>query len=239
MMPPAGDDALAVGPAEAAEPTEPTEPTEPAAEAAEPLEAPEAEVDPLAALDAEVADLKDQLLRALAEVENVRRRGQREREESLKYATAPLITDLLAVADNLSRALQSLPANDVEENQLLKPLIEGITLTQKELLAVFARHGILQIEPLGERLDPHRHEALFEIEDPAKPAGTVVQVVQPGYLLHQRLLRPARVAVAKGGAPAQTEDETAAEPSAEPKAEPAPKDDQPPEPPGSNLDTEA
>jgi len=192
------------------------------------------EVDHVLRLEAEVADLKDQLLRALAEVENVRRRAQRERDDSLRYATAPLLKDLLGVADNLSRALQSIPANDLEQDPRIEPLVTGVRLTEKELLGAFERHKVTRIDPLGERLDPHRHEAMFEIEDPEQPAGTVVQVMQPGYLLHDRLLRPARVAVAKGGPPAAK--------APAPEAEAQPQEDQEPAPagpPGSHIDTEA
>jgi molecular chaperone GrpE len=155
--------------------------------------------DPVVLLEAEVASLKDQLLRAMAETENVRRRAQREREDSVKYASAPVIKDLLAVADNLQRALESVPEDLVAENEQVKNLRLGVEMTQKELQSVFERHGIRTIEPLGERLDPHLHEALYEVEDPAKPAGTVVQVVQSGYRLHERLLRAARVGISKGG----------------------------------------
>jgi molecular chaperone GrpE len=155
--------------------------------------------DPIALLEAEVGSLKDQLLRAMAETENVRRRAQRDREESLKYAAAPVIKDLLAVADNLQRALESVPQEQVAENGPMENLRLGVEMTLKELQAVFERHGIKTINPLGERLDPHLHEAMYEVEDPSKPAGTVVQIIQSGYRLHDRLLRPARVGISKGG----------------------------------------
>ncbi|MGF1631853.1 MAG: nucleotide exchange factor GrpE [Kiloniellaceae bacterium] len=154
---------------------------------------------PVALLEAEVASLKDQLLRAMAETENVRRRAQRDREDSLKYAAAPLVKDLLAVADNLQRALESVPEDMVAENEQMKNLRLGVEMTQKELQSVFERHGIKSINPLGERLDPHLHEALYEVEDAAKPVGTVVQIIQSGYRLHDRLLRAARVGISKGG----------------------------------------
>lgn len=163
--------------------------------------------DPVALLEAEVASLKDQLLRAMAETENVRRRAQRDREESLKYAGAPVIKDLLGVADNLQRALESVPAEAAADNEPLANLRTGVEMTHKELLAVFERHNIRTINPLGEKLDPHLHEAMFEMEDPEKPAGTVVQVIQPGYRLHDRLLRPARVGISKGGPKAGSQNE--------------------------------
>lgn len=156
---------------------------------------PEAEI---ARLEGEKAELRDQLLRALADVENTRRRLQRELDEKLKYATAPLAKDLLGVADNLGRALTAVPA-EVREQEAVESLISGVEMTEKALLEAFAKHGIERIDPAGQKLDPHRHEAMMEIQDPSKPAGTVAQVFEAGYELKGRLLRPARVAVAKGG----------------------------------------
>ena len=168
--------------------------------------------DPIALLEAEVGSLKDQLLRAMAETENVRRRAQRDREESLKYAAAPVIKDLLAVADNLQRALESVPQEQAAENGPMQNLRLGVEMTLKELQTVFERHGIKTINPLGERLDPHLHEAMYEVEDPSKPAGTVVQIIQSGYRLHDRLLRPARVGISKGGPKPGTPEAGAAKP---------------------------
>jgi molecular chaperone GrpE len=155
--------------------------------------------DPVALLEGEVASLKDQVLRAMAETENVRRRAQREREDSVKYAAVPVVRDLLGVADNLQRALESVPAELAAENEHVANLRLGVEMTLKELQTVFERHNIKTIDPLGRKLDPHQHEALFEVEDPEKPAGTVIQVIQAGYSLHDRLLRPARVGISKGG----------------------------------------
>ncbi|NIA71996.1 nucleotide exchange factor GrpE [Pelagibius litoralis] len=155
--------------------------------------------DPVTVLEGEVASLKDQLLRAMAETENIRRRSQREREDSVKYAAVPVIRDLLGVADNLQRALESVPEEMAAESEVMSNLRLGVQMTQKELMSVFERHQIRAIAPLGEKLDPHLHEAMFELEDPEKPAGTVVQVIQTGYRLHDRLLRPARVGISKGG----------------------------------------
>lgn len=156
-------------------------------------------VDPVARLEGEVAELRDQLLRALAETENLRRRAVRERDNAVKFASVPLIKDLLAVADNLHRALASVPADAVEGNAQLKTLLDGVEMTEKEFQSVFSRHDIERIEPIGKRLDPHFHEALFEIPDSSVPAGTVVRVLQAGYRLGERLIRPAQVGVAKGG----------------------------------------
>src|SRR5690554_455131 len=162
--------------------------------------------DPLAVLRAEaeklreeVASLKDQLLRALAETENVRNRARRERDEALRYAAAPLAKDLLPVADNLRRAIESVGPEAAAEDERLNSLRVGVEMTEKGLLDTLAKHGVARIDPLGERLDPHRHEAMMEMPDPSKPAGTVCQVFEVGYSLHERLLRPARVAVARGG----------------------------------------
>jgi len=186
------------------------------------------EEDPVDKLEAEVAGLKDQLLRALAETENVRRRGQREREESAKFAAAPVVKDLLGVADNLSMALDSL-SEELTADERVTPLIDGIKLTQKELAAVFERHNVKKLDPMGERLDPHQHEAMFEIEDASKPNGTVVQVLQAGYMLHDRLLRPARVGVSKGGGPKTANDNSSGDAPGSP----------PGSPPGSHVDTSA
>lgn len=157
------------------------------------------------ALEAEVSSLKDQLLRALAETENLRQRTRREREDTIKYAAMGLIKDLVEVTDNLKRAIDSVPADAVEDDSQLKNLLTGVQMTDKEILAVFERHNIKQVAALGEKLDPHSHEALFEVPDPTSPAGTVVQVMQPGYRLHERLVRPARVGVAVGGPAAGSE----------------------------------
>ncbi len=196
--------------------------------------APEAEVSTeaqIARLEAEAATLKDQLLRALAETENVRRRAERERSDAMKYAAAPMLRDLLAVADNLSRAIESVPEDAGAGDQRVETLLAGVKLTERELNSVFERHHVVKLDPIGERLDPHRHEAMFEVPDESQPSGTIVQVVQPGYLLHDRLLRPARVGVAKGG-PAK-----APEAPQEAKAEGAGEQSPEPTEPGSRIDT--
>ena len=149
-------------------------------------------------LEAELADHKDRLLRALAETENVRRRAQREREDASKYAVAGFARDLLSAADNLRRALESLPEAEAKDERT-RSLVAGIAATERELLGVFERHGIKRIHPMGERFDHNFHQAIFEAERPDEPSGSVVEVLQPGYVLHDRLLRPAMVGVAKGG----------------------------------------
>lgn len=149
-------------------------------------------------LEAELADQRDRLLRALAETENVRRRAQREREDASKYAAASFAKDLLSAADNLRRALESLPEAEAKDERT-RSLLAGVAATERELLGVFQRHGIKRIDPKGERFDHNLHQAIFEAERPDQPSGSVVEVLQPGYVLHDRLLRPAMVGVAKGG----------------------------------------
>jgi molecular chaperone GrpE len=162
----------------------------------------------LAAIEAELAETKDRLLRALAETENVRRRFQREREDTLKYAVAGFAKDLLSPVDNLRRALESLPESEVEDPRV-GSLLEGVAATERELLGALERHGLKRIDPKGERFDHNFHQAIFEVERADAPPGTVVEVLQPGYVLHDRLLRPAMVGVAKASAKAPQENETA------------------------------
>jgi molecular chaperone GrpE len=158
-----------------------------------------AEVEPgdrLGALEAENGRLKDQLLRALADTENVRRRVEREKEDTSKYAVATLARDVLSVADNLRRALDSMPA-DQAPNDAARNLLAGVEATERELLGIFERRGIKRIDPVGERFDPNFHQAMFEVPNSGQEPGTVVQVLQPGYVIFDRLLRPALVGVAK------------------------------------------
>ena len=150
----------------------------------------------VAALETELAEQKDRLLRALAETENVRRRALREREDASKYAVAGFAKELLSVADNLRRALDSLPASEARDERT-RGLLAGVEATERELLAVFERNGIRRIDPDGERFDHNLHQAVFEAERPGKPGGVIIEVLQPGYVLHDRLLRPAMVGVAK------------------------------------------
>jgi molecular chaperone GrpE len=154
----------------------------------------------LAEVEAALAETKDRLLRALAETENLRRRAQREREDAGKYAASAFAKDMIDVADNLRRALSAAPA-EAEWDELTRKLLTGVAATERELLAALERHGIKRIDPQGERFDHNFHQAMFEVEDTGQPAGTIVQVLQPGYVMHDRLLRPAMVGVAKGGPP--------------------------------------
>ena len=158
----------------------------------------------VASLESELAEAQDKLLRALAETENVRRRAQRERADAEKYGISRFAEGLLSVADNLRRALDSLPEAEAKDDRT-KSLLAGVAATERELLAAFERHGLKRIDPKGERFDHNFHQAVFEVENPHRPAGTIVEVLQPGYVLHERLLRPAMVGVAKGGPPPAAE----------------------------------
>ena len=181
------------------------EAAEVAAEAAEAAEGAAAETpDELELALGEVAALKDKLLRAMAETENMRRRSDREKADTRKYAVADFARDMLAVSDNLQRALGSVSDEARKDNPDLAQLLEGVELTRKELQGHFEKHGIKEINPLGEKLDPNFHQAVVQLDHSEAAQGTVVQVMQPGYVIHDRLLRAAMVGVAKG-VPAQTE----------------------------------
>jgi molecular chaperone GrpE len=159
----------------------------------------------LTKLQAENAELKDRLLRTLAEVENVRRRGEREVNDTRVYAVAKFAGDMLGVADNMERALANIPAEKLEAaDGTIKTLVEGIELTEKEMLRTLEKHGVKKLDPKGERFDPNFHQAMFEVPDPSVPNGTVAQVVQVGYSIGSRVLRPAMVGVARGGPKAAT-----------------------------------
>ncbi len=156
------------------------------------------EPDELEAAYAEVADLKDKLLRAMAETENIRRRSEREKADSRKYAVTNFARDMLAVADNLQRALAAVTDDARDSNPELAQLLEGVDITRKELQGHFSKHGIKEIDPMGEKLDPNLHQAVVQLDDPEATQGTIIQVMQPGYVIHDRLLRAAMVGVAKG-----------------------------------------
>ncbi len=165
---------------------------------AEPAEPPPAEPAKEPAAQAEMNQLKDQLLRALAETENTRRRAERDREEASKYAIANFARDVLTVADNLRRAIDSVPAEARTGNTALATLIEGVELTERQLQSMLEKYGITMVAPMDQPFDPNFHQAMFEVPGTGKPNGTVVQVLQAGFVIHGRLLRPALVGVAKG-----------------------------------------
>jgi molecular chaperone GrpE len=152
----------------------------------------------LATAEAKVAELKDQMLRALAEAENSRRRSQRDAEERLKFATQDFAKDLLPVADNLRRAIEAIPKEALAIDEALRNFATGVEMTERLLLAAFERNKMKRIEPVGEKFDSHLHQAVFEVPNSGQPVGIVVQLLEAGYLLHDRLLRPAMVGVAKG-----------------------------------------
>ena len=185
------------------DPTAAQEPNDPETEAAapEPEAAADGEADQpeseLETLRAEVTTLKDQLLRALAENENTRRRAERDREDATKFAASNFARDMVGIADDLTRALDSLSEEDKAQEGALKTLVEGVEITRRNLSTAFSRQNISRIDPEGEKFDHNLHEAMFEVESAEKEPGTVVQVIQHGYKLHDRLLRPARVGVAK------------------------------------------
>jgi molecular chaperone GrpE len=157
----------------------------------------EAQFDELAQKNAE---LNDRLLRLAAEMENQRKRSEREIADTRTYAIAGFARDMLTATDSLSRALMMLPAEARDSaDGALKSLIDGIELTEREMQRLLAKHGVKPIEAEGEKFDPHKHQAMFEVPDPSRPEGTVVQVVQAGYSIGERILRPAMVGVAKGG----------------------------------------
>ena len=172
--------------------------------------APAAEPDPFAVLQAlqaenkvladELAGAKDRLLRTLAEMENLRRRTEREVSDAKSYGVTSFARDMLTFGDNLHRALEAVPAGALAEaDGTLKSFVQGVELTEKDFVSRLARHGVKKIEPQGAKFDPNLHEALFEAPDESVPHGTVVQVVEHGYTIGERVLRPAKVGVSRGG----------------------------------------
>jgi molecular chaperone GrpE len=155
------------------------------------------ELDSIEALKNEVTDLKDRLMRSLADQENLRKRGERDRRDAETYGGQKLAKDLLSVSDNMKRALETV--ND-EQREANKALIEGIELTQRELLSAFAKHKIVPVSPeVGQKFDPNMHQAMFEAPFPDVKAGHILQVMAEGYMIGDRLLRPAQVGVSAGG----------------------------------------
>ncbi|VEJ44648.1 nucleotide exchange factor GrpE [Bartonella vinsonii] len=156
--------------------------------------------DPLAALQSENKELKDQILRLAADMENLRRRTARDIADAKAYSIASFARDMLSVSDNLNRALEAIPEGAKENDAGLKTLAEGVEMTERAMIAALERHGVQKIHPEGQKFDPHFHQAMFEIPNSDVPDNTVQQVVQAGYIIGERVLRPAIVGVAKGGA---------------------------------------
>lgn len=182
------------------------EPETPAGEAAPSLETAQAEIDAgfavIEKLTSENADLRDKLLRAIADGDNTRKRLEREKTDAARYASANFARDMLQVGDNLRRALETLSEEDrASMSDNVKALLEGVEMTERAMLSTFERHGIRQIMPVvGDRFDANQHEAMFEVPGTGQPGGTIVQVLEAGYLIGDRLLRAARVGVAKAEA---------------------------------------
>lgn len=170
-------------------------------------------------------ELKDRALRMAAEMENLRRRTARDMHDARSYAIANFARDMLSVSDNLRRALEAVPEEVKAAGDAgFKTLFEGVDITERAMLGALERHGVKKLYPEGERFDPNFHQAIFEVPDPSVPANTVVQVVQPGYSIGERVLRPAMVGVAKGGPKAAAETATPA--ADEAPAEPGPVNEQ-------------
>ena len=189
--------------------TDPAEPNEDQAKPADSLkaEAQSVDADPgrklgadLDALLVENAEMRDRLLRTMADMENLRRRTEREKTDTARYAISNFARDVLTVGDNLKRTVDHVPAGAAAQDPALKSFLEGVELTERELLNVLERHGVTRIEPLGARFDPNCHQAMYEVPNPDVPEGTVIDVMQAGYVIGDRCLRPALVAIAKGGA---------------------------------------
>ena len=180
-----------------------------AAEAAAAAQAAPNEPDPIEVLKNENNDLRDRFLRLAAEMDNLRRRTERDVKDAKSYAIAGFARDMLAVSDNLRRALDAVPAENREgADATLQALLEGVEMTERAMLSALERHGVKKIEAENQKFDPNFHQAMFEIPNPNVPNNTVVQVVQAGFTIGERVLRPAMVGVAKGGpkadaAPAQ------------------------------------
>ena len=173
-----------------------TVPTGDAAMQPEPAVAPQ----PSTSLDRELAEAKDRLLRALADMDNMRKRTEREVADARVFGISNFARDILGVADNMHRAMQALDDElRAKADEATKALLEGVELTERELINVLEKHGVTKVEPLGQKFDPNRHQAMYEIEDASVPSGSVIQVMQAGYLIGERVLRPALVAVSKGG----------------------------------------
>ncbi len=169
----------------------------------------------IAELEGQIADLTDRLLRAHAEMDNFRKRVDREKSELAKFAISKFALDMVGITDNFERAISSVPQQEVETDAVLKGLVEGIEMTERAFQQALERHGVKRLTPDGEQFDPHRHQAVLEQDNPGVAAGTVLQVFQAGYVIDDRVLRPAMVVVAKGGPKAQATDDEVSEPPAD------------------------
>ncbi len=172
----------------------------------------------IAALEKEAADLKDQLLRTLADMENLRRRTEREIADTRTYAVTNFARDIVGAADNLTRAIAAIDAEArATGGEAMISLVEGVELTERELVKALEKHGVSRVDPVGEKFDPNFHQAMFEVPDPSVASGTVVQVMQIGFKIGDRVLRPALVGVGRGGPKATAATEEAAQPETPPE----------------------
>ena len=155
----------------------------------------------IATLEAQVAELRDRFLRAVAEGDNIRKRAEKDVADARAYGITSFARDVLTVADNLARTIEHVSTEARSSTDpSLKALLDGVEITERDLQMILQKNGVKPINPMGEKFDPHFHQAMFEVPDSGRPHGTVVQVVQPGYAIGERVLRPAMVGVAKGGA---------------------------------------
>lgn len=174
-------------------------PSDDAADQPDEQAAPAAAPKPSTSLDRELADTKDRLLRTLAEMENLRKRTEREVADARMYGVSAFARDVLTVADSMHLALEALDEELREKSDSsVKALLNGVEITERALLNALEKHGVKRIEPIGQKFDPNRHQAMYEAENASVPAGHIAQVVQAGYLIGDRVLRPALVAVSKG-----------------------------------------
>ncbi len=196
---------------------------------------------PMEQLEIEIADLKDRYLRQAADMENLRKRSERERSDIKKYAVSEFARDILPLSDNFQRAIDAVPAEAAEQDEALKSFLDGVKMNERELQKVLERHGVTQLDPKGEKFDPNQHQAVQQVEDSDLPNTTVVEVFQVGYVIAERVLRPAIVSVANGGA--KTVNAAKQPPMSLPDSDPAPRskktDSDKDEELGSNIDKNA
>lgn len=168
-------------------------------------------LDPVSTLQAERDELKDQMLRAVAEADNTRRRAERDVAQARKYGHTGFARDLISVVENLSRAVEALPEQRDDLDETMKNLVIGVEMISREMASILERHGITRILPMGEKFDHNKHQAMFEVPTNDAEPGVVVQVAQSGWMLHDRLLSPAMVGVAKAADPASGDNNAAAD----------------------------
>lgn len=179
-----------------------------------------------AELEAQVGDLTDRLLRAHAELDNFRKRTERDKAELAKYAISKFAADIVVLGDNFQRAVAAVPAGAAEQDATLKGMLDGINMMEREFLNVLARHGVKRVDPKDQPFNPHLHQAVMEQQNPEVPSGTVVQVFQPGYTIEDRVLRPAMVVVSTGGPKPKPAEKAAEQAQTQPE--------QPAQPPDGN-----